>query len=107
MPVRADAAYPRVVANQTRRARRAAPPPDPAPDAVAPEPEAPSSNGHRSHDPDGGHGEIHDQLIAAVAEIARLLEADGAMVYLVDPTTGHLRFAHDAGIRSKRSRDWV
>ncbi len=29
------------------------------------------------------------------------------MVYLVDPATGHLRFAHDAGIRSKRSRDWV
>ena len=51
-------------------------------------------------DPDGGHGEIHDQLIAAVEETARLLEADGAMVYLLDPDTGHLRFAHDAGIKS-------
>ena len=58
-------------------------------------------------DPDGGHGEIHDLLVAAVAEAARLLDADGAMVYLVDPATGHLRFAHDAGIRSRRSRAWV
>ena len=79
----------------------------PAADGAPSEPPATSTNGHRTHDPDGGHGEIHDQLIAAVAEIARLLEADGAMVYLVDPATGHLRFAHDAGIRSKRSRDWV
>ncbi len=29
------------------------------------------------------------------------------MVYLVDPATGNLRFAHDAGIRSDRSREWV
>ncbi len=58
-------------------------------------------------DPDGGHGEIHDQLVAAVDETARLLEADGAMVYLLDPATGHLRFAHDAGIKSERSRAWV
>jgi PAS domain S-box-containing protein len=58
-------------------------------------------------DPDGGHGEVHDLLVAAVAEAARLLDADGAMVYLVDPATGHLRFAHDAGIRSRRSRAWV
>ncbi len=107
MPVLAGAAYPRVVASQTKRARRTAPTPDPAPTDAAPEAPAASTNGHRTHDPDGGHGEIHDQLIAAVAEIARLLEADGAMVYLVDPRTGHLRFAHDAGIRSKRSRDWV
>ncbi|MFL5681761.1 MAG: GAF domain-containing protein [Chloroflexota bacterium] len=60
-----------------------------------------------AHDPDGGAGDIHELLIAAVHEAARLLEADGAMVYLVDPATGHLRFAHDAGIRSKRSREWV
>lgn len=43
-------------------------------------------------------------LVAAVEEAARLLDADGAMVYLTDPTTGRLRFAHDAGIRSVRSR---
>ena len=42
----------------------------------------------------------HELLTAAVEEAARLLDADGAMVYLVDPATGHLRFAHDAGIGS-------
>ena len=62
---------------------------------------------HAAPDPDGGAGDVHELLLAAVEEAARLLEADGAMVYLVDPATGHLRFAHDAGIRSKRSRDWV
>src|SRR4029078_4195585 len=49
----------------------------------------------------------HARLIAAVDEAPRLLEADGAMIYLVDPATGHLRFAHDAGIKSRRSRAWV
>ncbi|HEY4633899.1 MAG TPA: GAF domain-containing protein, partial [Candidatus Limnocylindrales bacterium] len=58
-------------------------------------------------DPDGGTGGLHELLLAAVDEAARLLDADGAMVYLVDPATGLLRFAHDAGIRSKRSRAWV
>ena len=52
-------------------------------------------------------GDVHELLVAAVDEAARLLDADGAMVYLVDPATGHLRFAHDAGIRSRRSREWV
>src|SRR6187431_1063274 len=60
-----------------------------------------------STDPDGGAGGIHELLTKAVEEAARLLDADGAMVYLVDPSTGNLRFAHDAGIRSQRSRDWV
>jgi GAF domain-containing protein len=55
-------------------------------------------------DPDGGEGNIHDLLTAAVDETARLLDADGAMVYLLDPATDHLRFAHDAGIKSARSR---
>lgn len=58
-------------------------------------------------DPDGGYGDIHDLLIAATDEAARLLEADGAMVYLLDPATGRLRFAHDAGIQGERSRAWV
>lgn len=49
-----------------------------------------------------------DHLLAdAVQETARLLEADGAMVYLVDRRTGKLRFAHDAGIRSERARAWI
>lgn len=55
-------------------------------------------------DPDGGSGDVHELLVAAVEEAARLLDADGAMVYLVDETTGHLRFAHDAGIRDAASR---
>ena len=45
--------------------------------------------------------------MAAVAEAAALLKADGAMVYLMDPASGTLRFAHDAGIKSRRSRAWV
>lgn len=37
-------------------------------------------------------------LAHAVDEAARLLDADGAMVYLVDPAEARLRFAVDAGI---------
>jgi PAS domain S-box-containing protein len=55
-------------------------------------------------DPDGGTGEVHALLIAAVDEAARLLDADGALVYLIDTRTGHLRFAHDAGIVNAASR---
>ena len=58
-------------------------------------------------DPDGGSGEVHELLMAAVAEAAALLKADGAMVYLMDPASGTLRFAHDAGIEGRRSRAWV
>jgi hypothetical protein len=43
-------------------------------------------------------------LVGAVDEAARLLDADGAMVYLLDPATDVLRFAFDAGIRSARGR---
>ena len=46
-------------------------------------------------------------LIGAVDEAARLLDADGAMVYLLDPETDVLRFAFDAGIRSAQSRHLV
>ncbi len=67
-----------------------------------------SRDGRRlGRDPDGGAGDVHELLTAAVDEAARLLDADGAMVYVIDPATGHLRFAHDAGIRSRRSRAWV
>ena len=98
MPPRAGASYPRPVTTPTRapRARRAA-----TPRAPTREPRRPAV------DPDGGSGDIHELLVAAADEAARLLDADGAMVYLVDPATGHLRFAHDAGIRSRRSRAWV
>src|SRR5215210_2800260 len=43
----------------------------------------------------------------AVEEAARLLEADGAMIYLLDPSDGVLHFAHDAGIANLHSRRWV
>ena len=94
MPPLADAAYPhgRMAApSRPRRSRR-------SPDPALPPP---------GHDPDGGSGRIHDLLAAAVEEAARLLDADGAMVYLMDPATGRLTFAHDAGIESPRSREWI
>ena len=43
-------------------------------------------------------------LKSAVGEAARLLQADGAMVYLVDEATNELRFAHDAGITDRKAR---
>src|SRR3954465_800556 len=93
MPSFTVASYPRLVTTPTQAG-------DPG-DAVLPD------TPPVAHDPDGGAGDVHELLIAAVDEAARLLEANGAMVYLVGPTTGPLRFAHDAGIRSKRSREWV
>ena len=98
MPCFAVDGYPRPVttptrATRTRRAAAAAPPDAAATDgseAAAP---------HPGTDPDGGSGDVHELLKEAVDEAARLLDADGAMVYLIDPATGHLRFAHDAGIR--------
>jgi GAF domain-containing protein len=46
-------------------------------------------------------------LQRAVEEAARLLEADGAMIYLLDPESGILRLAHDAGIADVQRRQWV
>jgi hypothetical protein len=86
---RAGASYPPDVATSTKSVRAGASGPTPV------------------QDPDGGQGDIHDLLIAAVEEAARLLDADGAMVYLLDPATQHLRFAHDAGIRSAVGRERV
>ena len=83
-------------ATRTRRAAAPATPDTAATDgseAAAP---------HPGMDPDGGSGDVHELLKEAVDETARLLDADGAMVYLIDAATGHLRFAHDAGIRSRR-----
>ncbi|MEZ0240291.1 MAG: GAF domain-containing protein, partial [Chloroflexota bacterium] len=73
-----------------------------------PAPKTPRSRAaDRRLDPDGGAGVLHHLLIDAVEETARLLDADGAMVYLFDPTTGNLRFAHDAGIKRARTREWI
>ncbi len=109
MPPLEGDGYPRAVTSPTRAPRRPRATPASTTTVTAPSgPVAPErAAGRVGSDPDGGTGEIHDLLVAAVAEAARLLDADGAMVYLVDPTTGHLRFAHDAGIRSRRSRAWV
>jgi PAS domain S-box-containing protein len=43
-------------------------------------------------------------LKSAVREVSRLLQADGAMIYLVDETGEILRFAHDAGITDRKAR---
>ncbi|HEX6139847.1 MAG TPA: GAF domain-containing protein, partial [Candidatus Limnocylindria bacterium] len=43
-------------------------------------------------------------LKRAVREAARLLQSDGAMIYLVDAESGQLRFAHDAGITNPEAR---
>src|SRR5215210_3913531 len=113
MPSFAGAGYPRLVTSPPSPARRRRASSAAAPDAAAAPLDAmiPTAPGPAAslpgEDPDGGTGEVHDLLRAAVDEAARLLDADGAMVYLMDPATGHLRFAHDAGIRSRRSREWV
>ena len=46
-------------------------------------------------------------LARAVGETARLLQTDGAMSYLLDESSGVLRFAYDAGITDDRRRSWV
>ena len=51
--------------------------------------------------------DVDHLLVHAVGEAASLLDADGAMVYLLDPETGVLRFAHDAGIEREDARRLV
>ena len=46
-------------------------------------------------------------LSRAVEEVARLLNADGAMVYLVDPVEDRLRFEVDAGIQNAEARQLI
>ncbi len=55
----------------------------------------------------GSAGDLDELLVHAVEEAAGLLDADGAMVYLLDEASGVLRFAHDAGIRSVEARELV
>ena len=49
----------------------------------------------------------HALLSRAVEEAARLLNADGAMVYLVDQHEGRLQFAVDAGISNTEARQLI
>jgi two-component system, NarL family, sensor histidine kinase UhpB len=53
------------------------------------------------------HPETLRLLGRAVEEAARLLNADGAMVYLVDPDGGPMRFAVDAGIRNPEAQQLI
>ena len=55
----------------------------------------------------GEQQESHALLSRAVEEAARLLKADGAMVYLVDLAEGRLQFAVDAGIRNPEARQLI
>lgn len=52
-------------------------------------------------------GDVPMLLQHAVDEAARLLGADGAIVYLLDPNGARLRWAHDAGISNDTERGWV
>lgn len=46
-------------------------------------------------------------LQSAAEEAARLLDADGAFLYLFDPSTGRLRFRHDAGSSPFPPDHWI
>jgi PAS domain S-box-containing protein len=50
---------------------------------------------------------VDNLLRYAVEEAARLLSADGAILYLRDPESGLLRFTHDAGARSIGPDHWI
>ena len=54
----------------------------------------------------GTHPQIGELLARAVDEAARLLRADGAMVYLVD-AENRLRFEVDAGIRNREAQQLI
>ena len=78
------------------------------PIAGSPDPEIDRPAPSRPLAPGPIAGEGVDAILArAVSETARLLQTDGAMSYLLDETTGILRFAHDAGITDDRRRSWV
>ena len=50
---------------------------------------------------------VRELLERSVEEAARLLNADGAMVYLVDAQHEQLRFAVDAGIRNAEAQELI
>jgi len=49
----------------------------------------------------------HDSLRHAVHEAARLLRADGAILYLLDAETRMLRWAYDSGLTETSDRGWM
>ena len=68
-----------------------------------PEPKTPDPTPRATADPQ----DVQALLARAVEEAARLLNADGAMVYLVDTDENRLRFAVDAGIRNPEARQLI
>jgi PAS domain S-box-containing protein len=50
---------------------------------------------------------VHEALRHAVDEAARLLRADGAILYLLQPDGHSLRWAYDAGISRPEERGWM
>ena len=50
---------------------------------------------------------VRGLLKRAVDEAARLLHADGALAYVLDPGKDVLRFAHDAGFTDEQRRRWA
>ena len=53
-------------------------------------------------------GGDQDRLLQGAAEeAARLLDADGAFLYLLDPATGVLQFTHSAGIVDLEPDHWI
>ncbi len=71
----------------------------PRPEPTKPEPNAPAASRISA--------ESRELLVSAVEEAARLLEADGAMVYLVDPEQERLVFGVDAGIGSPEAQELI
>ena len=70
---------------------------------VRPTPKTPKSQARMTAE----QQDVQALLSRAVDEVARLLNADGAMVYLVDPDEDRLRFAVDAGIRNAEARQLI
>ncbi|HEY7968763.1 MAG TPA: GAF domain-containing protein, partial [Candidatus Limnocylindrales bacterium] len=98
----------------TTSPRRARPRPDPQPSERPPA--KPRARHHAVAPPVGGSSptpaspvtpENQAILHHALEEAARLLHSAGALAYLLDPATGVLRFADDAGITDDQRRRWV
>ncbi len=99
------------MSSTTRRTNPAAIDDGAAPPAAAASGNGPASSRdarrRRSRRPTGLPSTSEQILQHAVEEAARLLEADGAMIYLLDESDGALHFAHDAGIANLHGRRWV
>ena len=89
----------------TRRRPRTAPTPTPPATEAPPEPNG--AHAERSTVAVPERPSVDHLLRYAAEEAARLLAADGAILYLLDPATGRLRFTHDAGTHSIGPDHWI